>query len=126
MEKIIWNDNFSVHHSRLDWQHKKIIQLINQMTDRHNENVDSVFVSELLNAVREYSDLHLAFEEDLLVGEPQDLLGFLQAQLEIRSHQIRKAARIVNARGNRKDFGRQVLQREQFFHATANCAHERF
>ena len=66
LEKIIWKDSFSVQHGRLDRQHKKIIQLINQMIDRHNEKVDSEFISETLTSIREYSEQHLAFEEDLL------------------------------------------------------------
>ena len=73
MEKIVWNQSFSVGVARLDEQHKKIINMINLLRSKPEVDVRSETVSELLTRLTRYASDHFATEEQLLVeyGYPE-------------------------------------------------------
>ena len=73
MEKIVWNQSFSVGVARLDEQHKKIINMINLLRSKPEVDVRSEMVSELLTRLTKYASDHFATEEQLLVeyGYPE-------------------------------------------------------
>ncbi len=65
LEKIIWSDDFSVGHEKLDQQHFKIVSFINELIDRPEIKTQS----EALDCIRQmlaYSVEHLEYEEKLL------------------------------------------------------------
>ncbi len=66
MEKIEWNEGFSVGVRKLDEQHKVLIDMINKMIEMQNITVDSEVVSEVLNKMTEYANFHFNTEENLL------------------------------------------------------------
>ena len=53
----------------------------------------------------------------------EDLLRVFETQLQIRRDQVGEAAGLLHVRGDRKHLGRQVLQRQQLFHARSHRAH---
>jgi len=66
MEKIIWNDQFSVGITKMDAQHKKIIRIFNRLVDNAQANAGSAKVSEALGEMVEYASEHFKCEEQLL------------------------------------------------------------
>ena len=66
MEKIEWNDTFSVGVKALDMQHKKIIRMFNDLVDNASANAGSEIVSRLLTTLVDYASEHFKYEEQLL------------------------------------------------------------
>ncbi len=66
MDKIIWNDSFSVGVTYLDQQHRKIIGMVNQLIECRRDDVRSETVSEILSQMMEYAREHFRNEEKIL------------------------------------------------------------
>lgn len=66
MEKIIWDDSFSVGVARLDSQHKRITEIINLLMDEPKDGFDSKTIEQVLNQLTEYVHNHFETEEKLL------------------------------------------------------------
>lgn len=64
MESISWQPEYSVNIKKIDTQHKRIVEMINELTqtiEMGQENSDSgKMLSELIN----YSEVHFKTEED--------------------------------------------------------------
>ena len=66
MEKIIWNESFSVGIPLLDSQHMELIRIINKMIDAKDVKVGSETISEILLSMTNYAMFHFKTEEDFL------------------------------------------------------------
>ncbi len=66
MEQIQWDESFSVGVVQMDRQHKRIIDMINQLLRDPAANVSSETVSEILTKITKYSQEHFATEEEIL------------------------------------------------------------
>lgn len=66
MEKIKWDDSFSVGVKRLDEQHRQIIGIINKLIDANDASVDSELISDTLTEMRQYASDHFETEEHLM------------------------------------------------------------
>ncbi len=68
MDKIVWTDKFSVGNENMDFQHQKLIRMINVLIEHNNADTDTEneIVSDLLTKMTEYSLEHLRSEEQLL------------------------------------------------------------
>jgi hemerythrin len=66
MERIIWTDNFSLGVGVIDQQHKRLIDMLNQLIDAENVKTNSETVYDLLDAMTKYSKEHFRTEERLL------------------------------------------------------------
>lgn len=66
MDRIVWTDSFSVGVGIIDQQHKRLINMINQLIDAENVATNSETVSDLLDAMTKYSREHFRTEEGLL------------------------------------------------------------
>ena len=71
VQKIEWNESFSVGVRRLDEQHKQILAMINQLVEAAPVDVHSEIISELLGRLTAYARQHFETEEELL-----DLHGY--------------------------------------------------
>lgn len=89
MEKIIWDESFSVGVSELDHQHGRIIAIINLLLDEPKSGFDQRMVAKILADLTNYAHDHFETEEQLLAenGYPD-----LHAQ-----HNEHKAFRITLA-----------------------------
>ncbi len=68
MSRIEWNESLSVGIAEIDDQHRKWISLINELHDvlmGYNEG-ETLTPETCLQAMLDYGDYHLSFEEDLL------------------------------------------------------------
>lgn len=67
MEKIKWDDSFSVGVSEMDRQHKRIIDLINSLIEKQEMEVDSEIISDTLTRMLEYANEHFGREEQYML-----------------------------------------------------------
>ena len=66
VEKIIWNESFSVGIPLLDSQHMELIRIINKLIDSKDVKVDSEAISETLLNMTNYAMFHFKTEEEYL------------------------------------------------------------
>lgn len=64
---IKWSEDFSVDVKLLDYQHRKLVGILNKMIRDPGATTQSVTVSEVLDEMTHYAALHFKSEEDLLV-----------------------------------------------------------
>lgn len=66
MQKIVWNDEFSVGVRKMDIQHQRIIRIYNTLVDKTQAHPRSDTVSKILEELVEYASEHFKCEEQLL------------------------------------------------------------
>jgi hemerythrin len=67
MEKIIWNENFSVGVREMDEQHKRLIGIINELIETDNTTVDSETIFDILTKMTNYALSHFEEEEQYMI-----------------------------------------------------------
>ena len=67
MEKVIWDETFSVGVEVIDEQHKKLIKMLNTMIEAENTSVNSEIISTVLTEMRQYASEHFALEEKYML-----------------------------------------------------------
>ncbi len=73
MSKIEWDDSFSVNNIEIDDQHKRWIEIFNEMHESLiTGNNTTRQTSEILKAMHEYTLKHFSFEEEYMriIGYP--------------------------------------------------------
>lgn len=66
MQKIEWIDTFSVGIEEMDLQHKKLIEIINELIEHQDVNSDSEVISHTLTKMTDYIKYHFTYEEEYL------------------------------------------------------------
>lgn len=66
MEKIIWNQSFSVGVEEIDRQHKQLVNILNQLLGMEGIQVDSEIISDTLTRMTDYADYHFSSEEKFM------------------------------------------------------------
>lgn len=66
MEKIEWDEKYSVNISKIDEDHKKLFQIINKANDAINNKYEPEKISEILNEMTMYALNHFKTEEDYM------------------------------------------------------------
>jgi hemerythrin len=66
MALITWNDSYSVKVKQFDEQHKKLIDLINQLHDAMKVGKGGQVLGDILKALIDYTGNHFAAEERLM------------------------------------------------------------
>lgn len=65
MAHIQWNEQFNTGIEVIDFQHQKIVSMINDLHAASDKNVDTT-TGDILRRMREYVAEHFTFEEELL------------------------------------------------------------
>ena len=65
MALINWDNSLSVNVSKIDTQHKKLIQLINNLNDAMKQGKGKDIVGNILNELVNYTKVHFKMEEDI-------------------------------------------------------------
>lgn len=68
MEKIVWDEGFSVGVRDLDEQHKRIITIVNTLIDMKDAEVDSEIISDTLTKMTQYAGDHFKAEEEYMLN----------------------------------------------------------
>ena len=73
MEKIMWDESFSVGVRDLDAQHKQIVMLVNTLIEMSDTKVDSEIISDTLTKMTQYAIDHFKKEEQYMLeyGYPE-------------------------------------------------------
>ena len=66
MPKLIWCDNFSVKIAEIDAQHKKLIDMVNELSDAMAVGKGADALGDILSRLVQYTQTHFATEERLL------------------------------------------------------------
>ena len=66
MALITWNDVYSVKVKQFDDQHKKLIDLVNQLHDAMKVGKGGQVIGDVLKALIDYTGSHFAAEERLM------------------------------------------------------------
>lgn len=66
MALLTWNDSYSVKVKQLDEQHKKLIDLINQLYDAMKVGKGSEVIGPVLKSLITYTQTHFSTEEQLM------------------------------------------------------------
>ena len=69
MALIIWDDSYSVNDAEIDQQHKKWIEILNNMNEAllagDGQNLDSI-TTRTVQEMQDYTEYHFKFEEQYL------------------------------------------------------------
>lgn len=65
-ELIIWSEGYSVNHTEIDKQHKKLINLINKLYNLYLDK-DTARVFEVIKEIEAYTIYHFETEEKLFI-----------------------------------------------------------
>ena len=65
---IEWNERYSVGVRILDQHHRHLAGLINQLSERTEENIRSEKMVDILTALVSYAEYHFRHEEDLMAA----------------------------------------------------------
>ena len=63
MAFVNWDDSYSVQVSAIDDQHKKLIELVNQLYDAMRKGQDLIIIGEVIDELIHYTKTHFAYEE---------------------------------------------------------------
>jgi len=66
MSILTWNDNFSVNIEQMDKQHRKLIDIINRLSEVAQYNQNNEAIGKILQALEEYIEFHFTDEENLM------------------------------------------------------------
>lgn len=80
MEKIIWDDSFSVGVEVLDQQHRQIVEVINRLLEEPQEGFDADQIARILDDLTKFVHLHFRMEEGLLAQHGYPDLQVQQAE----------------------------------------------
>ena len=81
MSYISWNEKYSVNNREIDYQHKTIIRLINELDDSQAEKNRTGSIERTLLELVKYTAYHFSYEEKLLVE-----CGYPHAREHISQH----------------------------------------
>lgn len=67
---IEWKEQFSVENEELDRQHRKLFELVNRILEsmKTEKANDTVFISDILNQLYDYTQYHFKAEEKEFAG----------------------------------------------------------
>jgi hemerythrin len=95
MEKIAWNESFSVGVAQLDHQHHRIVGLINQLLEEPGDRFEPAVVSEVLNDLMKFVHDHFETEEQLLAQH--DYPGLQEQKQDHKDFRIQLAGFCLDA-----------------------------
>lgn len=81
MTHISWNDSFNTGIEVIDFQHRKIVLMINDL-DSPSATDEQAVIEDVLNRMREYIAEHFTFEEEMMYAA-----DYLFTEAHIKLHQ---------------------------------------
>lgn len=65
MSHIIWKESFNIGIHELDEQHKKLIEIINEMYDAQKFGTAQIIIKDIMNRLVDYTHYHFSMEEEM-------------------------------------------------------------
>lgn len=69
MPLMSWSDSLSVNVEEINTQHKRLLELINQLHDAMGQGKGREVVGKVLDGLIDYTRTHFAYEERLMVAQ---------------------------------------------------------
>jgi len=96
MEKIQWSEALSVGVNEIDEQHRKLVDIINNLLDATVLGIDSDIVSDIISRMVDYIDYHFGTEETYmtrfrypeLVSHRNEHRVFIRKVFELRKQHV--------------------------------------
>lgn len=107
MEKIIWDEGFSVGVSEMDRQHRRIIDIINSLIEKQDIEVDSEIISDTLIMMLEYANEHFRREEQYMLES--DYPGYSRQRQEHNEFRKRTAFFSIDTIRHKTAIPKEVL-----------------
>ena len=63
---ITWKDNFSVKVPSIDQQHKKLVELINELYNKFYAGIDNEYLHKIFQELEDYAVYHFNYEEKFM------------------------------------------------------------
>ena len=83
MGKLLWNDTFSVNDQDIDVQHRRLIDLVNELEIAMDHAKQKDMADNILTALARYAQIHFTYEQQRLALHSNPPLTDQQAQLEM-------------------------------------------
>lgn len=80
MALMEWNNSLMVGHSKIDTDHKKLVDLLNRLYDAMQSGKGANVCGQILADLITYTKQHFAMEEQLMSGSGYEKLGEHKAQ----------------------------------------------
>jgi hemerythrin len=89
MTLLVWNNGYSVGIASIDEQHKKLVDMLNELFDGMQSSKGREVLGKILDELIDYANMHFKFEEDIFnrVGYP-DLMSHKAQHDELRQKVI--------------------------------------
>lgn len=102
MSFIAWNDRYSVGVHSINDQHKKLVEMINNLYTEFYKGISNEFLMELIKELEKYTVYHFSYEEKFMklynykdfkehVAEHQSFINELKHYKETLSKENKKA-----------------------------------
>ena len=66
MNFITWKDSFSVGIPSIDDQHKKLVEMINNLFSEFSKGITDEFLNEIIKELEKYTMYHFSYEEKFM------------------------------------------------------------
>lgn len=88
MPLITWNDSLSVNVQEIDSQHKRLVELINQLHDAMSQGRGREVMGKVLDGLISYTRTHFAYEERLMAARAYPSLAQHKAEHDALTKQV--------------------------------------
>lgn len=83
---LVWSDKFATNIELVDFQHKKLFDLLNKLSDAFKQgNPSEIMINEILQELLDYADKHFVDEELLMLQSKLDIRHINIQRMEHRS-----------------------------------------
>jgi hemerythrin len=97
MAFLDWTDEYSVHVKSMDDQHRRLVELINQLHDAMRVGKGREVIGQVLDSVIRYTQTHFAAEERLMSANGYPALGQHKLEHESLVRQVAEIQKQVQA-----------------------------
>jgi hemerythrin len=108
MEKIEWDDSFSIGIDLIDEQHKMLIQRLKAVTEAIESNQGEGTIAKTLDFLLDYTDFHFSEEEKQMAGHDYPGLDLQKQQHEEFKDSVKKLVEDFEQEGAVKDIADHI------------------
>lgn len=108
MDRIIWDESFSVNVSEIDRQHKKLVEMANELHTAIMERKDEDLLGKIVSGLISYTETHFKTEEKYF-----NQFEYPEKKEHIEEHKsfIKKISEIIDELGTgKRTLSRDVLE----------------
>ena len=97
---VEWEDKFSVGNSEIDEQHKKLVDMVNELSESINKyhGDEKLLINHLLDELFEYTSFHFSSEEEAMRKSSfPELDNHIQIHKDLVNQLVEKRERLLNS-----------------------------